>query len=144
MTSLLQKVETGVEAGVEATEAEVKKLWNAAVTEAVSVYTNDVKPIITATINYIEANGAADLTQIARNVMKAAWDDLTGSGNLLEDLSALAGTVYDEARSAGVAIEQGAALLVTSMAHAELVTAVAPAAQTPPPAPDAETGTGTN
>lgn len=122
-TSLLQTVEDLESEAV----TDIKAAWNAGVAEAVQFYTNDVKPIVSATLTYVEQNGAADLLLIGKRVVAAAWDDLTGSGNLLQDLTALAGTVWDEAKSAGLQIEQGAALLVTSMAHAEAAQATAAA-----------------
>lgn len=115
MTSLLVKIEDAVDVA----EADAKAAWDAAVAEAVAVYNDDVKPIVAATLTYIEKNGATDLALIAKRTIATAWDALTNSQNLLQDLTALAGTVYDEAKSAGQEIEKGAALLVTSMAHAE-------------------------
>lgn len=121
MTSLLVKMEDLVDVA----EADVKAAWDAALAEAVVVYNDDVKPIVSATLTYIEQNGATDLALIAKRTIAAAWDALTNSQNLLQDLTALAGTVWDEAKSAGLEIEQGAALLVTSMAHAEATQATA-------------------
>lgn len=135
MTSLLQKVATAVEADASIVGADLTKVWNAAVAEATTLYTNDVKPIVQATLTYIENNGAADLLLIGQRVVAAGVADLADPATLYANLVALAGTVWDEAKSAGLAIEQGAALLVTTMAHAALTApavVAAPAAETAP------------
>lgn len=106
--SLFAKVNTEV-------VADAEEAWTA----LINVWDKDAEPIIKATVMYVESNGATDLLLIAKRVVVAEIEALLSGGNPIEALSALAGTVYDEAKSAGLQISQGAALLVTSMVHAE-------------------------
>ena len=130
VTSLFQEVKTEVVADAEAAWAKIEQL-----------YTQDAAPIIKATLMYVEQNGATDLLLIAKRVIMAEIDALLAGGNPIEALTALAGTVYDEAKSAGLAIEQGAALLVTSMVHAQ-ATAAPPQVVADPAAGNSDASTG--
>ena len=123
ITSLFAEVEDEIVADAEAAWAKVEVF-----------YTDEVKPIMKATALYIENNGAADLLTIAKRVVSSEIATLMSGGNPLEGLAALAGTVWDEMKSASQEIEAGAAHLATAMAFADVSTSAAA-----PPA----TGTGT-
>lgn len=107
--SLFAKVNTEIVKDADEAWSGIQNVWNA-----------DVEPIIKSTFMYIEQNGAADIILIAKRVVSAGLTTLLSGGNILEALPAIAGTVMDEAKSAGIQIEQGAALLVTSMVHSAL------------------------
>lgn len=130
MTSLLQAAEN-VESEV---EADVKAAWNTAVADATAFYTQDVKPIMSATLTYIETNGAADLLTIAKRVVAEALTEFeSGVPNLGEFLIATAGTVFDEVKAAGISIAAGAEHLATNLA---LVAIQSPATATSTPSPN--------
>ena len=122
-TSLFQNVP--IEAGKLGTEiaADFQIAW-ANISEFYSV---DVKPVIGATLQYIETNGATDLLLIGKNAVKTALADLENGipPDLGEFLASIAGTVIDEAKAADLAIAEGAAHVAAATAYAETqVTAV--------------------
>lgn len=111
--SLFQTIESDWEAGVSLIETEFQKAWAA----IENFWTAQVKPILKATLQYIENNGAADLLIIAERVVADAVAQLeSGIPNFGEFLLAAAGTVWDEAKSAGMQIAEGAAHLAANMA----------------------------
>lgn len=120
--SIFQNIEIVAEKDYETVVADFQAAWG----HIESFYTKDVKPIVSSTLQYIETNGAADLLAIAKRVMAEAITDIEdGSFNLGQFIVAAAGTVIDEAKSAGIAIEEGAAHLATTMAYAEVQTSAA-------------------
>jgi hypothetical protein len=118
MTSIFQKIETAVVTDVETAVADVEQF-----------FTQDVKPILSATLTYIEQNGGADLLKIAENAFAAVMSGLETGSSVADATTAVVATVVDEAKSAGIQIAEGAASLAVSLAAAQANQAAA--AQTP-------------
>jgi hypothetical protein len=116
MTSIFQKIETNVVTDVETAVADVEQFW-----------TDDVKPILSATLTYIEQNGGADLLKIAENAFSAAVSGLETGTSVANVTTAVVVTVIDEAKSAGIQVAEGAASLAVSLAAAQVNQAAAPA-----------------
>lgn len=106
--SIFQKVEDAVVADAKDVVAELKSFW-----------TNEAEPILSATLQYIEDNGGADLLKIAENAFTAAMNGLETGSSVQDVTAAVVGTVIDEGKSAGIAIAQGAASLAVSLVAAK-------------------------
>lgn len=121
--SLFQNVEIVAEKTGEEIAADFQAAW----AHIEAFYTKDVKPIVSATLQYVETNGATELLKIAERVVSEAVAAVESGGiaNLGEFLVGAAGTVIDEAKQAGITIAEGAAHLATSMAFASTQTATA-------------------
>jgi hypothetical protein len=125
MTSIFQKIETDVVTDVQAAVAEIEQFWS-----------DDVKPIMSATLTYIEQNGGADLLKIAENAFSAAVSGLETGTSVASVTTAVISTVIDEAKSAGIQVAEGAASLAVSLAAAQVNQAANPTPAITATAPD--------
>jgi hypothetical protein len=116
-TSIFQNIENEVVADVKEAVAEVEQFW-----------TDDVKPILSAVLTYIEQNGGADLLTIAENAFTAAVSGLETGTSAADVTTAVVATVIDEGKSAGIQIAEGAANLAVSLAAAKANATATPAA----------------
>jgi len=116
-TSIFQNIENDVVTDVKAAVAEVEAFW-----------TDDVKPILSSVLTYIEQNGGADLLKIAENAFTAAVSGLETGTSAADVTTAVVATVIDEGKQAGIQIAEGAANLAVSLAAAKANSASTPAA----------------